>query len=831
MQFLGRRSVHFQAILLMIVAAACVLSTHTFANESTAITAQFISSEQRMSVADAVENDFSSAQHLNQHEVILLRPDLDYWFKVELNPSQCQGQVCYLLSHNPSLLHINYYAFIEGQLVADSASGSMSPDPDRYLGASMPITGDELHTVFINIRSERMAYFSFDYLNDLVFQSKQQEQWLLWFAFVGLMSGFLIYCAAMCIAYKESVYGFFALYIASSTILLLVQTGITKLILPYMLHSFLLQYIGLLGSLSGVSILLFLAKVLRIERDHRVYHHIVNGLMIACCLLAACSLFLPIAMQMVAMRVLVGLILIVAITLSIKSKHDERRDWLLFLSWFPYVGAYCAMIWLFVAPYPNGIYIHAMFAIATMANCILIGIDFTIRERRSLNKHRQQVYWDKGTGLPNKQLFYKVLHLIQSPNLTLIMFKPKGLVEARANFGIDHSDNYIKRLIEQTEKQLVGLPLVALSEEHFICRFSDDIFALALDGDLEISTIEQTVCVVNAVFNEGVAIDNTHFIDQVDFGVANIPIHTNSKQQLVRFAMQALYRDKNSNQRWHMYSPEDCIRSQKRLSLASDLRVAIDREQFQIHLQPQIDLITEEVYGAEVLIRWFHPEKGMISPVEFIPIAESAGLISEITEWVITEAIKTQAQILEQRQKHVISINISGRDLSNRALPSHILSVLQEFGVPPSSIMLELTESSTIGGKKSAISMLNEFRQVGVQIAIDDFGTGYSSLAYLSYLGFNELKIDKQFVSNIANSPKDQSICQSTCGLAESLQATVVAEGIEDIIEAQYMAGYGCQLGQGYYFAKPMPVEDYYDWVNLDHDFGLLSVLKSKNIG
>ncbi len=831
MQLFGRRPDYFQLILIMFVCVSVLLGTHTFANEQSPVTAHLFSSPQRIGLADAVQKDFSSSPILQQNDVMLLHPDSEYWFKIELKPSQCQGQVCYIQSLNPSLLHVNYYAFLDNQLVSDSASGSMSAESLRHLGASMPITGNEPLTMYVNIRSERMAYFSFDYLDDLAFHARQQEQWLLWFAFVGLMSGFLIYCAAMCIAYRASVYGFFALYIASSSLLLLVQTGVTKLIFPYMLHSFLLQYIGLLGSLAGVSILLFLSRVLRIERHDRTYYHIVKGLLIGCSIFAVSSLFIPISMQMGAMRVLVGVILLVAITLSAKSKYDEHRDWFLFFSWFPYIAAYAAMIWLLAAPYANGIYIHAMFAAATMANCILIGIDFTIRERRALNKHRKQVYWDKGTGLPNKQLFYKALHTIQPQSLTLIMFKPKGLVEARANFGIEHSDTYIMKLICQTETMLEGLPVVALTQEHVICRFSDDIFALALDGELEISTIEQTVCVINAAFNEGVSIDNTHLIDQVDFGVANIPIHTSSKQQLVRFAMQALYRDKNNSQRWHMYSPEDCIRSQKRLSLASDLRVALDQEQFEIYLQPQIELSSQKVFGAEVLIRWKHPDKGMISPVEFIPIAESAGLITEITEWVITEAVKTQSRILEYRQSHMMSINISGRDLSSHSLPSHILSVLQEYGVPPSSIMLELTESSTIEGKKSAISILNEFRQVGVQIAIDDFGTGYSSLAYLSYLGFNELKIDKQFVSNIANSPKDQSICQSTCELAQSLQATVVAEGIENVVEAQYMAGYGCQLGQGYYFAKPMPVEDYYDWVNLDHDFGLLSVLKSKNIG
>ncbi|MCG7564712.1 EAL domain-containing protein [Pseudoalteromonas sp. CnMc7-15] len=826
-------SAHLWVMVIVMLGFLAPEHSGALADDQQHVSVEMMQSEQPLSLAQVTQQPFVGSRMVAMGEAMLLNAGGDYWFKIALPADSCPSASCYLRAQNPAIFNIDFYLFDNGRLLSHSATGSLAWPPGRDVGASMAISGAQDRIVYVHVRAQRHALFALEHQTELAFNKEQQQHWLGWSSFSGLMLGFVIYCVAVWLAYRAGYYGFFALYIASSSIFLLAQVGITRFLTPQSVHSFLVHYTALNGVIICISLLLFLSRLLRLDERAKTLHKVFIAALWVGCIAASVSPFMTLAHQGVIMEVLFAAILVLAIIASVKYSPMQRWGRLLAFSWLPLATVVLALALFYLRPYEVGIYLYAAFAFALVLNCLLIGFAMTLRERGQMMAHRQIVYTDSGTGLANKQLLNKTLKSARHEAITLVMFKPRGLVQSRANFGISHADRYIKSVIHHVEHQLDGLPLLALGHQNsaVVCRFSDDIFALGICGTLELSTIEQAVCVINSVFNEGVEIDDTHLIDQVDFGVANYPLHAQSHEQLVRYAMQALYRDRLPGQLWHLYSLEDSIRSQRRLSLASDLKTAISDNQFRIYLQPQICLQDQSVYGAEVLLRWQHPSNGLITPDQFIPIAESAGQIMEITEWVLSECIALQAKLHEFAPKHVMSINISGRDLSNKSLPTHILTSLQEQRVAPSSIMLELTESATIGGQRNAKTVFDEFRRIGVKLAIDDFGTGYSSLSYLSYLGFNELKIDKQFVHNIADSPKDQSICQATCDLAQSLQAMVVAEGIESLSDAQYMRSYGCDIGQGYYFAKPMPVAQYMQWLSQHHDFGLGLDPKSQSNG
>ena len=236
---------------------------------------------------------------------------------------------------------------------------------------------------------------------------------------------------------------------------------------------------------------------------------------------------------------------------------------------------------------------------------------------------------------------------------------------------------------------------------------------------------------------------------------------------------------------------------------------ALKNHEFAIHLQPQIDLGSGQLIGAEVLTRWNHPSEGPIPPNVFIPIAEESGLVDALTDWLMDRAVAEVRSWQAAGLDLGLSINISALTLLSPGFPDKIMACTQRHGVPPRLITLELTESCFIHSFERSLAVMHQLRAVGFRFSVDDFGTGFSSLSYLKHLPIQELKIDRAFVMSLLSQSGDQAIVTSTIGLAHQLGLTVVAEGIENDATAQWLADHGCDAGQGYWYARPMPTTDF----------------------
>ncbi|MEX2372203.1 MAG: bifunctional diguanylate cyclase/phosphodiesterase [Dehalococcoidia bacterium] len=246
----------------------------------------------------------------------------------------------------------------------------------------------------------------------------------------------------------------------------------------------------------------------------------------------------------------------------------------------------------------------------------------------------------------------------------------------------------------------------------------------------------------------------------------------------------------------------------ERLELETDLRRAVDRGELVLHFQPEIDLQTGALVGTEALVRWQHPQRGLVPPAEFIPIAEETGLIGAIGRWVLREACRQTQEWRALRPDGAplaISVNLSARQLDNPGLVAEVAGILEETGLPPHTLRLEITETAAMHDADGKVAVLAELRALGVQLAIDDFGTGYSSLSYLQSLPVNILKIDRAFVSGVGDDPSAMAIVQAIIAVAHTLSLEVTAEGIETVEQLGHIAGLLCDRGQGFYFAKPMP--------------------------
>ncbi len=288
-------------------------------------------------------------------------------------------------------------------------------------------------------------------------------------------------------------------------------------------------------------------------------------------------------------------------------------------------------------------------------------------------------------------------------------------------------------------------------------------------------------------------------------GIALRPDHGSDPALLVRRAEVALLAAMQQQTRVASYDPDADPHRPMRLSLMNDLRVGLRRNEFQLLYQPKLDLRTNTITGAEALIRWQHPTQGFLPPDEFISLAEQTGNIQHVTRWVLRngllEASAWQAAGLSVR----LAINLSVRDLSDEKLPERIAELLQNIGLPPRALVLEVTESAIMGEPERAIAVLRRLEQLGLDIAIDDFGVGQSSLAYLRRLPICEIKLDKSFIMQLRQNSDDRTIVRSVIELAHGLGYRVTAEGVEDAFGLDLLRSFGCDYAQGYYIARPLP--------------------------
>ena len=255
--------------------------------------------------------------------------------------------------------------------------------------------------------------------------------------------------------------------------------------------------------------------------------------------------------------------------------------------------------------------------------------------------------------------------------------------------------------------------------------------------------------------------------------------------------------------------------ARQKLTLEAELRHAIERDQLLLHYQPKVDATSGRIKGAEALIRWQHPQWGLVSPAQFVPLAEETGLIVPISDWVMQSASRQLGEWYRAGQTEFsLAINLSSPSFQQANLVSRVSDLLKTQAVPPAKLTIEVTESILIKDTSLALSTLSRLRELGVRISMDDFGTGYSSLSYLRHLPIDQLKIDRSFIKDITEDAEDTAIAAAIIALAQSLRLEVVAEGVETRGQVDLLTARGCRMMQGYYFSRPVPADEFTQMLN-----------------
>ena len=301
-------------------------------------------------------------------------------------------------------------------------------------------------------------------------------------------------------------------------------------------------------------------------------------------------------------------------------------------------------------------------------------------------------------------------------------------------------------------------------------------------------------------------------------GVAVFPSDGHTVEELLKNADMAMYQAKaHGRNNVTLYSEEIGERNRRRLSLERDLAKAIERSELSVHYQPKVDLGSRQIVGAEALLRWHHPKRGAVSPADFIPLAENSGLIVPIGKWVLQQVCLQLAQWAAHDIVQIpVAVNISGKQLAAGDLITTVRDCLEACDIAADSIQLELTESVLMNDTEVAVHTLKQLKDMGIHTSLDDFGTGYSSLNYLKRFHLSTLKIDQAFVRDIETDTDDASIVKAIIGLADSLGLDVVAEGVENENQVDFLRNHGCWTAQGFLFSRPLPAREFANLLGVD---------------
>jgi predicted signal transduction protein with EAL and GGDEF domain len=356
-----------------------------------------------------------------------------------------------------------------------------------------------------------------------------------------------------------------------------------------------------------------------------------------------------------------------------------------------------------------------------------------------------------------------------------------------------------------------------------VARIGGDEFAVLLQS---VDSHETAIDVAeNLVGSLGKTFEADAIRLGASIGISLFPEHGCNASDLLKFADIAMYHAKASRtSSIQMYSAELAHAYQDKISMGNDLALAVSLNQLELFYQPQVDASSHKVTGVEALIRWNHPQRGQVSPVEFIPLAEKLGLITEIGSWVIQEACRQAALWHKNGLPDIrMAVNISSHQFASKRFVNVLLTALDESGVSPELFEIELTESLMLSDISSVVSRLKTIRGLGVEVAIDDFGTGYSSLQYLDVLPLDVLKIDRAFIIRLSEPGSETSLAQSISAIAKTLGLRTVAEGVETEEQLEKVIAIGCDVIQGYYYSKPVPAADIPDTVSRIDAIGLTS--------
>ena len=440
------------------------------------------------------------------------------------------------------------------------------------------------------------------------------------------------------------------------------------------------------------------------------------------------------------------------------------------------------------------------------ANETLVG---EINERRRIESNLKHIaHHDALTNLPNRLLLdARLNHAIErarrsDQHVAVIFIDLDHFKNINDSLGHDVGDQLLISISQRLSN--------CVREGDTVSRLGGDEFIIIIEQVQDIGDLDVLLKKIMRVTSQTVSINDHDLSTSASIGISVFPDDGSNAEQLMRNADAAMYHVKeNGRHKYHFYTRDLTATAYDQIILETDMKRAIAGDQILVYYQPQVSLKTRKVVGVEALVRWNHPDLGILSPAQFLPIAEKTGLMTKIGEHVLTTACQ---QIVKWKQMglpiETVAVNIADDQIHHGNLVERVKITLQRTNCDTSWLELEITEDFIIKKTKKAIATLQQLRDLGISLAIDDFGTGYSSLSYLKQLPINKLKIDRSFVGDINNDMEDATLVQAIIAMGKSLNLELIAEGVEFNSHEIFLSAHGCEYAQGFYYSKPLPAEE-----------------------
>ncbi len=435
-------------------------------------------------------------------------------------------------------------------------------------------------------------------------------------------------------------------------------------------------------------------------------------------------------------------------------------------------------------------------------------IALLVQTNHAEQRVKRLAYKDTLTGLPNRSMFNErfseILTATRNKNskLALMFLDLDRFKLINDTMGHEAGDLLLKYFGERMKN--------CMRKGDLVSRFGGDEFTIILDNIESSKTVIGVVNKIHEQLSQPFVFMGKEIYVNTSIGISVFPEDGKETGTLLKKADMAMYRAKENSNRYQFYENHMQFQISKRLDLENDLRGALERHEMRVCYQPQIDLKTGKLHGKEALIRWHHSTKGLINPIDFIGLAEETGQIWEIGKWVLRESCRQQKQWIDSGHNTTsISVNLSGKQLTHPMLLSTLQDILEETGLEPKYLELEITESTIMENPESVIITLEAIKSMGVMLSIDDFGTGYSSLSYLKRFPIDIIKIDRMFISDLNSSNVDTDIVKTIIALAHIMEVRVVAEGVENQLQIDILKRHRCDIIQGYFTGRPSSVDDF----------------------
>ena len=448
----------------------------------------------------------------------------------------------------------------------------------------------------------------------------------------------------------------------------------------------------------------------------------------------------------------------------------------------------------------------------TREGLVVISTIRDITERKQAEALIQRAaYEDAVSGLPNRNsLNDRLMDAVRQDNsegkpMALLLMDLERFKEVNDTFGHQLGDRLIGDVGRRIQK--------AVREDDFVARLGGDEFAILLSRLRGLQDIDRVIQKIQKALEPSFELEGIPVAVEAAIGIALYPSDGRDAGTLLRHADVAMYEAKKSGRGYARYLPEKDHYNPRRLALIGELRYAIEHDELLLHYQPKIDLKSGRCIGVEALVRWKHPLRGMIRPDEFIPAAERTGLIKPLTAWVIDAAVRQGRAWSNTGLPVEMAVNVSVRNLLDSGFPGWLAGRLQDPGLPPGHVRLEITESAIMTEPDQSLEVLRSIKAIGVHLSIDDFGKGYTSLSLLEKMPVDEIKVDRSFVHSMSPGNEGSVFVQSMVDLGHNLGLPVVAEGVENQETYERLCGLGCDQAQGYYMSRPQPADEMTRWL------------------